>query len=233
MSSFVFSVAPSGLCVLRSRRSFRRLSGGAVSACSRAVLAPVASRSAVTRNVARAIRRSRALRALPVVVPAPVVPPASLSGSRLFLLSTSFASVLRAGKCPLRFLLSVFRWPVRSALVLCLCRVFLSRPDALLAVSRNVRVAFLRSALASLGYSVSGACPPRLALSWLCPRRENPSSVPLFSGLASPAGLSDALSSLSRCLRWLSARTVAGKGCPPAIRSSLALLASLVASSLA
>ena len=169
------------------------------------------------------------LAAVRPVVGLPPVPAASIAGSRLFLSSPAFVSALSAG-CPVRFLLSVFRWPVRSAVVLCLCRVFLSRSSALLLVPRSVRVSFLRACLSSLGYSVSGRAPVSVTSSWLSRRALSPSAVPSFCGVASVGGLSAGLSALSRCLRWLGCR---GSSCPPAVAPALALLAFLVASSLA
>lgn len=169
------------------------------------------------------------LSAVRPVVGLPPVPSASVAGSRLFLSSPAFVSALSAG-CPVRFLLSVFRWPVRSAVVLCLCRVFLSRRSALLLVPRPVRVAFVRACLSSLGYSVSGRAPIPVASSWLLRRALPSARVPSFSGVASLGGLVAGLSSLSRCLRWLVAR---GSSCPPAVAPALALLAALVVSSLA
>lgn len=219
MAGFVFAVAPSGVCSVVSVRSGRRLSGGALSACLRAVL----------RRVVRASVR------VPVSwLPVPVEPVVSASGagSRLFLLSSSFRAVLAQGACPVSFLLSVFRWPVRSALLLCLCRVFLSVPDALAVVPRSVRVSFLRSALSSLGFSVSGRVNPKRAVVWLRSRSLLSCPVPEFHGVVQSSALVSALASLSRCLRWLSARSVLGCGCPPALRPAVGLLAGLVARSL-
>lgn len=238
MSAFVFVVSSSGACWLASRRSGRRLSGGAVTACCRAVARSVRVLVSVRgrvlslsyrRPVVPAFRGGRfSVSAAPVASP----PSASSAGSRLFLSSSTFGAACLRG-CPLRFLLSVFRWPVRSAVVLALCRVFLSAPVALSRLPRSVRVRFLRVALSALGFSVAGRCTPSHAVSWLLPRSLAPASVPVFSGVASVGGLSEGLSALSRCLAWLSARAPLGRGCPPAVAPALALLAALVASSLA
>lgn len=228
MSAFVFVVSSSGACWLASRRSGRRLSGGAVSACLRAV-----SRSVLWSGRWSKAKLSSVLRRIRVRrLPGGVTPSASFAGSRLFLSSSAFGAACLRG-CPLCFLLSVFRWPVRSAVVLALCRVFLSAPVALSRLPRSVRARFLRVALASLGFSVAGRCVPSRAVSWLLPRSLAPASVPVFSGVASVGGLSAGLSALSRCLAWLSARAPSGRGCPPAVAPALALLAALVASSLA
>ena len=230
MCSFVFAVSPSGVCSLVSRRSGRRLSGGAVSACARAVRRSVLWSGRYPLPRLRSLLRRLRVRRLPGFPPLPPAPSASSAGSRLFLFSPAFVSACSRG-CPLRFLLSVFRWPVRSAVVLALCRVFLSAPSDLARVPASVRASFLRASLSALGFSVSGRCPVPRASSWLSSRALSPASVPSFSGVASVGGLSSALSSLSRCLRWLCGRS--SRGCPPAVAPALALLASLVASSLA
>lgn len=239
MCNFVFAVSPSGVCSLVSRRSGRRLSGSAFSACVRAVSRSVlwSGRFPLSR-LASLLRRLRARRewrrndpaCFAAAFPAAVAS-ASAAGSRLFLFSPAFVAALSHG-CPLRFLLSVFRWPVRSAVVLALCRVFLSSPVALSLVPRPVRVAFLRASLFAFGFSVSGRCDPSRAVAWLSRSALSPSLVPVFSGVASVAGLSAGLAALARCLFWLSCRSPLGRGCPPAVAPSLALLARLVAASL-
>ena len=57
LSRFVFAVSPSGVCFVASRRSGRRLSGGALSACLRAVVRRSRASSACLRVVAASRRR--------------------------------------------------------------------------------------------------------------------------------------------------------------------------------
>lgn len=162
---------------------------------------------------------------------APVAPVASACGSVLFLSSSPFLSAVASGSCPVALSLRVFRWPVRSAVLGSLVRVLASpRVRSFVASSPACRAAvssFVRSAVASLGFSVSGrfaSC--RSAVSSFCLRLARSASVPSFfvSGVSSSA-LVAAFRSLSRCLRWLSRRSPVVASCPPALRP---LLASLV-----
>lgn len=214
MVGFVLAVSPSGVCSFRSRRSFRVLSGGAVAACCGAV-----------RRSVRSVRRGASRGRVSAVVPA-----ASLAGSALFLSSSAFASALSSG-CPVSFLSSVFSWPVRSAVLLCLARVFLSRRGRLASLPCGVLCLLpvaVRSSFVSAAASCLGVAPSSLALSSLSLSVGVP-RVPRFSGVVSLPAVVGVLSSLSRCLRWLSRRG----GCPRALRPVLALVAALVARSLA
>lgn len=218
MSRFVLAVSPSGVCSFRSSRSFRVLSGGAVRACSLAVL-----------------RRVRSPRSLPVVVASPVLPSASVSGSALFLSSPAFLSPVASGACPVAVSLSVFRWPVRSAVLLSCLRALSSwRVRSAVAggaVPRGVLSGFVRSALVALGFSCSGRfLSPRarsrlVAFLGSCGCRSV--VVPAFPVVrVLPSALCSAFSSLSRCLAWLSRRaSPSGRvGCPPALRPALSRL---------
>ena len=116
--------------------------------------------------------------------------------------------------------LSVFRWPVRSAVLLVLLRVSCA-PAVLRAVPRSVLVAFCRVGLASLGFSGAFlSCPFVFVLRFLGGFRVP--AVPRFSGRCRPRAVSAAFSSLSSSLSWLLSPAGGGRGCPPACRGALA-----------
>ncbi len=230
-------VVRGGRWVFVSCRSGRVLSGGAFLACRAALLrcglvsaAFLAGSSAFpgvlvpgafSSSSAPRPSRSRAS-FLPVPVPAPVVPvpPASASGSALFLSSPAFSSALASGLCPVSLCLSVFRWPVRSAVLLCLLRVC-SAPAVLRSVPRSLLSSFCAVGLASLGFRGAFlSCPPSVVLRFLggfpLP------VVPRFSGVCRSSAVCSAFSALSRCLAWLGSPRGGGRGCPPACRGALA-----------
>ena len=151
---------------------------------------------------------------MPVPV-APVLPPASGAGSALFLSSPAFLSAVASGVCPVSVCLSVFRWPVRSAVLLVLLRVC-AAPAVLRAVPRSVLVSFCSAGLASLGFRGAFlSCPPASVVRFLGGFSVPP--LPRFSGVCRASAVSSAFSALSRCLSWLG-----GRGCPPACRGALA-----------
>lgn len=152
----------------------------------------------------------------------------SVAGSRLFLEEPEFLAALGRG-CPVRFLLKVYNWPVRSAVVLCLCRVFLGGGGAVLRVPAVVRKEFVRACMTVLGYSVSGRAPAGVCLEWLSKKAIKPKEVPVFHGVASVSGVTAGLRMLSRGLFWLARRD---QKCPGAVRSAVALLGALVAATL-
>ena len=197
MSCFVFAVDPSGVCTLRSKKTFRRLAGGAYTECQKAIL----------RHVKRNIIVRKAT--------------AETSGSRLFLKDRRFHAVLSAKACPVTYLLGVYKWPVRSAVLLTLCRIFLSKPYALRLIPRRIREDFVKVAAKSLGQGKS-------AISIFQRERIKFDDVPMLSGVASVEGVTSAFKSLTRCLNWLNHRN----GCPGALRGSLGLLGALVLLSL-
>lgn len=157
--------------------------------------------------------------------PLPALPPSrAFAGSRLFLSSPAFLSRVASGACPVGLSLSVFSWPVRSAVLLSLLRV-LSSPRVFGAVGflpgiRPVLSRFLAVGLRALGVS---------SLSGLS--RFAPPVVPSFPVVSvRVSSLFAAFSSLSRCLAWLLRR---GCLCPSSLRPALASLLSVVASLLA
>lgn len=161
----------------------------------------------------------------------------SLVGSRLFLSSSLFLRPVAAGRCPVSVCLSAFGgWPVRSAVLLSLCRVLSSfRVWSALWPSpafRRARLACLRAGWRALGLPAlrglagSGGVSP--AVWWRVCRFVPvvPSGlVPSFFvvGVSSRAVVS-ALSSLARCLRWLVSRSSALVPCPPALVPALSAL---------
>lgn len=165
---------------------------------------------------------------------APVAPVASACGSALFLSSAPFLSAVASGSCPVALSLRVFRWPLRSAVLGSLVRVLASPRVRSFVVSspacRSAVSAFVRAAVASLGFSVSGRfASRRAAVSSFCLRLARSASVPSFfvSGVSSSA-LVAAFRSLSRCLRWLSSRSPVVASCPPALRGLLSRLVFLL-----
>lgn len=206
------------VCVMRSSRTRKKL-------CGRVLLLPGFEWSPAGRGWCVAVPMAAVCVSAPVAAPAVS---ASRAGSRLFLESPEFRQAVAVG-CPVRFLLGVFRWPVRSALVLCLCRVFLSGGGRLGVVSVAVRRRFLRACMSSLGYSVSGRASVAVCRSWLASRALKPDLVSRFHGVASVSGVEAGLSALAGGLEWLCSR---GGGCPGAVRSALGLLGWLVAQSL-
>lgn len=277
VSRFVFVVSPSGSCWLASRRSGRRLSGGAVSACLRAVVrasrrsaAGLRRRASLARPCPLALALGSCARCLyasscpgssalrlpvpplrfssprPPAAPlgswagmrglsaVPGLPGASGSGSAAFLLSPAFRSAVASGSCPVALCLSVFSWPVRSAVLWALARVFVS-PGVRALVAPGGSLAalgaeFVRASLASLGFSSSGrfwSSPARLSRAWDFLRLRAgrfPSAFSSLSGLCSPAAVRSALSGVARCLWWLGRRSgsCGGVWCPPAVRPALA-----------
>lgn len=175
---------------------------------------------------------------VPSSVPRSAVAPASSCGSRLWLSSPAFLAAVRAGACPVSLCLRVFRWPVRSALLGALAVGFLSRRvrEVLCSAAfRPVLVSFVRSALAALGFSVSGRWLSRAPAaasflsrvasgSWGCFPPELFRAVRVSGGFSSSA-LFAAFRALSRCLSWLASRSAVGRGCPPALRGGLAVVA--------
>ena len=171
-----------------------------------------------------AILRGRRFALVPVVPVSPVapVPPLSRSGSALFLSSPDFLVPVASGACPVRLVLSVFRWSVRSAVLLVLLRVSCS--DAVLsAVPRPLLVKFCVVGLASLGFSGSlpGDALPFLGAFPVAP-------VPSFSGRCSPVSVVAGFSSVGRCLAWLGSSRGGRRGCPSACRPALAALLRVV-----
>lgn len=167
---------------------------------------------------------------LPAPAPAVVPSVAAACGSVLLLSSPAFLSAVASGRCPVALSLASFRWPLRSAVLGSLLRVLASsrvRSFVASPVCRPAVRAFVRSALASLGFSVSGrflSCPA-LASSFLA-RGASSVFVPSFFcvGVSSRAVVA-ALWSLSRCLRWLSSQSRGLVSCPPALRGLVACLA--------
>lgn len=145
---------------------------------------------------------------------------ASGAGSALFLRSSPFLAAVSRGVCPVSLCLSVFRWPVRSAVLLCLLRVC-AAPAVLPSVPRAVLVSFCRAGLASLGFS--GAflrVPPAVVLRFL--GAFSLPALPRFSGVCRPRAVSAAFSSLASSLSWLCSSRGGRRGCPPACRGALA-----------
>lgn len=295
MSRFVLSVSPSGVCSFVSRRSGRRLSGGAVVACSRAVLAGVRSRSALVRSAARRVRELRApcclweyfscarcpsassclssLALVPVPpapsagdfsppFPSPVAPSGSFawfaglppvsglsgpaaSGSAVLLVSPGFRAAVAAGECPVSLALSSFSWPLRSA-VLWSLGVVLCRPAGAAFVAsprvRPVAVACLWDCFSSLGFRVPAwgasraGVARRVSSAWDFLARRGSGGLPAaFSSLRGSArggAVVSALSSVSRCLRWLARRSGRRVFCPGALRPAVVFLASCLLSAL-
>lgn len=167
----------------------------------------------------------------PAPLPAPVAPvsSASVSGSLLFLSSPAFVSAVSSGRCPVSVALSVFRWPLRSAVLGSLVRVLASRfVRSVVSSSPSVRSAargFARVAVSALGFSVSGRFSSPACSRFLARLAVSSPVPPSFwcSGVSSGA-LLRAFRSLSSCLRWLSARAPFGRACPPALRPLLARL---------
>lgn len=177
----------------------------------------------------RRLRRGSCSSRLPVPASLfrPFVPPlppfsAPFAGSALFVSSPSFLAFVASGRCPVSLCLSVFRWPVRSAVLLVLLRV--SVPSVLALVPRSVLVSFVSAGLRSLGFPGSASSPRVVVLRFLGSFSVPP--VPSFSGRCFPSAVASAFSSLSRCLLWLCS---AGRGgCPGACRGALAGLVSVV-----
>lgn len=234
--SFGLSVRGGVWCFV-SCRSGRVLSGGAVSVCRSALLrrgllgfalllgSPVCRAvvrgfgvSSSPRGFASFVRSLR--RPAPLALPAPSAPSApsvSSSGSALFLLSPAFLSAVASGRCPVSLCLSVFRWPVRSAVLLSLLRVSCA-PAVLRALPRSLLLSFVRVGLASLGFrGVFRPSAPLPALRFLggCPV----ASVPSFSGVCRASSVGAGFASVGRCLSWL---LRSGRGCPGACRPALA-----------
>lgn len=177
---------------------------------------------------------------------------ASFAGSRLFLGSPAFLSAVGAGSCPVSVLSSVFRWPVRSAVLLGLARVLSVAPCP------RSGSGLPSASPVSLGGVVSGPLPPAfvsavsgcvsalwrllgfpalwgagrvgLLRGWRLSARLSSlpaSPVPPFafspSSVSWPAVVS-LLSSVSRCSWWLVRRSSAVVPCPPALRPAVVAL---------
>lgn len=167
------------------------------------------------------------------------LPPASGSGSLLLFSTPGFRSAVAGGACPVSLALSSFSWPVRSAVLWAVALVLRSRAlRALFAPGgslRSVGLEFVSSAMVVLGYPASSPAPsPIIARRFLksCLISGLPdvvsSIVPKGEGRCSSSAVHSALSSLSRCLRWLSSRT---SGLPNACMPAIAFLAMSVLSS--
>lgn len=167
----------------------------------------------------------------------PSVFSASGAGSVLWLASPAVVSAVAGGACPVSLALSVFRWPVRSAVLWSLWAGLLrSRVGGFSGVPSGVLSSFLREALRALGwrFSASRGVPPRFSRS--CVVRDflrlrfgvAPVSALAFlrpSVSFSSSAVVSGLRSVSRCLAWLSARSAGRVSCPPALRPALASLA--------
>lgn len=150
---------------------------------------------------------------------------ASDAGSMLFLRSDDFKKAVARGACPVSLCLSVYRWPVRSAVFLCLTRVC-SSPAVLEAIDAVTLVAFCRTALKSLGFYGAflklGFSQELINILGTFPAPE----TPIFSGVCKPRAVSVAFESLTSSLSWLSSGT--RKGCPVACKGPLARLLCVV-----
>lgn len=236
--SLVFVVAPSGVCTPVSSRSGARVVGSALSC---ACLVPVRVASSRVRRSLAFLRRSRRARRLgwvravrfPLAPVGLVVPsvPVSGCGSALFLGSRGFLLPVVAGACPVSVALASFsRWSLRSAVLLCLLRVF-SSPRVFGrvgsgAVPRPVLLRFALLAFRALGGGSGAVSLSRVAgLASSFPAPVVP-AFPLVRAVSSGA-LSRAFSSLSGCLAWLLRR---GGLCPFSLRPALASLLSVVCS---
>lgn len=168
--------------------------------------------------------------------PVPGLPGASGSGSAVWLLAPGVLSAVAAGRCPVSLALEAFSaWPLRSAVLWALFVVLRSPAGVAFvrsAACRPVAVAFVRSALSSLGFSVSGrwfAGRSVAALRFLSRRSVAlPAPFAALSGSGSRAAVVSALSALSRCLRFVALRSSSRVSCPRALRPALASLASLL-----
>lgn len=156
------------------------------------------------------------------------------AGSALWLSSPAVVSAVESGACPVSLALRVFRWPVRSAVLWSMWGALCTR--AILSVPRSTLSAFIQTGLSALGWRYS---PARSEI-WRLKGSERGSSVLAFlrvrshgallpsivqkwcqSASWSVSALRSALSSVTRCLSWLSQHSSGRVSCPPALRGAL------------
>lgn len=165
---------------------------------------------------------------------------ASGAGSALWLSSPAVVSAVASGACPVSLALSVFRWPVRSAVLWALASALGSRSFR---VSPSLLGAFVSAGLSALGWRFSsgrgvpaGVGRGRAVSSFLLRRvAPSPACVSAWAGSASfsVSAVVSALRSLVRCLGWLASRSAGRVSCPPALRPALAACVSVALSVLA
>lgn len=182
----------------------------------------------------------------PVPASVPSVFSASGGGSALWLSSPEVARAVAGGACPVSLACSVFRWPVRSAVLWALWPALLRvGVGGLDGVPVGVLAGFVREALRALGWRFSPArgVPPfsrlfsPVVVDFLrvrCGVAPSPVASWLSPSVSfSSSGVCSALRSVSRCLAWLSARSGGRVSCPPALRPALASVALFALSLLA